>query len=123
MSYIPEGYFIDKGYVFGLEQMFYQKFMTKSMRSLTDEELTHNVLRDTFLECEKGASKQDIKKVLYKNCDKEIDAWHRKVANDPRFKDCSVHRNENQILILFGIANALIDLDAYVEFLDMEVNR
>ena len=123
MSYIPEGYFIDKGYVFGLEQMFYQKFMTKSMRSLTDEELTHNVLRDTFLECEKGASKQDIKKVLYKNCDKEIDAWHRKVANDPRFKDCSVHRDENQILILFGIANALIDLDGYVDFLDTEVNR
>lgn len=123
MSYIPEGYFIDKGYTFGLEQMFRQEFMTKSMRELADEELTHNVLRDTFLECEKGASKQDIKKVLYKNCDKEIDAWHRRVADDPRFKDCSLHRDENQILILFGIANALIDLDAYVDFLDMEVNR
>jgi hypothetical protein len=123
MSYIPEGYFIDKGYTFGLEQMFRQKFMTKSMRELADEKLAYNVLRDTFLECEKGASKQDIKKVLYKNCDKEIDAWYRKVLNDPRFKDCCVHRDENQILILFGIANALIDLDGYVDFLDVEVNQ
>lgn len=123
MSYIPEGYFIDKGYTFRLEQMFCQEFMTKSMNELADKKLAHTVLRDTFLECEKGASKRDIKEVLYKNCDKEIDSWHRKVANDPRFKDCSVHRNENQILILFGLANALIDLDAYVDFLDMEVNR
>ena len=123
MSYIPEGYFIDKGYICGLEQMFCQEFMTKSMNELADEELKYNVLRDTFLECEKGSSKQDIKKVLYKNCDKEIDSWHRKVADDPRFKDCSVHRDENQILILFGLANALIDLDAYVDFLDMEVNQ
>lgn len=122
MSYIPEGYFIDKGYTFGIEQMFCQKFMTQHIHDL-ERELTHNVLRDTFLECEKGTSKRDIKKVLYKNCDKEIDAWHRRVADDPRFKDCSLHRDENQILILFGIANALIDLDAYVDFLDMEVNR
>jgi len=123
MNYIPEGYFIDKGYTFGLKYMFYQEFMTKSMRSLADEELTHNVLRDTFLECKKGASKKDIKEVLYKHCDREIDVWHRKVADDPRFKDCTVHRNENQILILFGIANALIDLDAYVDFLDGRINR
>lgn len=123
MSYIPEGYFIDKGYTFGLEYMFYQKFMTKSMRDLENEELTHNVLRDTFLECDKGTSKRDIKKILYKHCDKEIDTWHRKVADDPRFKDCSVHRDENQILILFGIANAIIDLDAYVDFLDGRINR
>ena len=122
MNYIPEGYFIDKGYAFGLEQMFYQKFMTQHIHDL-ERELTHNVLRDTFLECDKGTSKRDIKKILYKHCDKEIDAWHRKVADDPRFKDCSVHRNENQILILFGLANALIDLDAYVDFLDVEVNR
>ena len=123
MSYIPEGYFIDKGYTFALVQMFCQEFMTKSMRELTDEELAYNVLRDTFIECEKGTSKRDIKKVLYKHCDKEIDTWCRKVADDLRFKDCSVHRDENQILILFGLANALIDLDAYVDFLDMEVNR
>lgn len=123
MSYIPEGYFIDKGYMFGLEQMFYQQFMTKSMHDLEDEELTHNVLRDTYLECKKGSSKRDIKKALYKYCDKEIDAWHRKVADDPRFKECSIHRDENQILIMFGIANAIIDLDAYVDFLDGRINR
>ena len=123
MSYIPEGYFIDKGYTFEVEQMLYQKFMTRAMNDLKDEELTHNVLRNTFIECEKGSSKQDIKKVLYKNCDKAIDAWHRKVADDLRFKDCSVHRDENQILILFNIANAIIDLDAYVDFLDGRINR
>ena len=122
MSYIPEGYFIDKGYVFGLEQMFCQEFMTRYIHDL-ERELTHNVLRDTFLECEKGSSKQDIKKVLYKHCDKEIDSWFRKVADDPRFKECSVHRDENEILIMFGIVNMAIYLDEYVNFLDMEINR
>lgn len=122
MSYIPEGYFIDKGYVFGLEQMFCQKFMTQHIHDL-ERELTHNVLRDTFLECEKGTSKRDIKEVLYKHCDKEIDSWFRKVGDDPRFKDCSVHRDENEILIMFGIVNMAIYLDEYVNFLDMEINR
>lgn len=122
MSYIPEGYFIDKGYIFGLEQMFCQEFMTRYIHDL-ERELTHNVLRDTFLECEKGSSKQDIKKVLYKHCDKEIDSWFRKVADDPRFKECSVHRDENEILIMFGIVNMAIYLDEYVNFLDMEINR
>lgn len=123
MSYIPEGYFIDKGYTFGLEQMFRQEFMTKSIHDLEDGELTHNILRDTFLECEKGASKKDIREVLYKHCDKEIDSWFRKIADDPRFKECSIHRDENQVLIMFGVINAVIDLDAYVDFLDMEINR
>ena len=122
MSYIPEGYFIDKGYVFGLEQMFCQKFMTRHIHDL-ERELTHNVLRDTFLECEKGASKRDIKEVLYKHCDKEIDSWFRKNADDPRFKECSIHRDENEILIMFGIVNMAIYLDEYVNFLDMEINR
>lgn len=122
MSYIPEGYFIDKGYVFGLEQMFCQKFMTQHIHDL-ERELTHNVLRDTFLECEKGTSKRDIKEVLYKHCDKEIDSWFRKIADDPRFKECSVHRGENEILIMFGIVNMAIYLDEYVNFLDTEINR
>ena len=122
MSYIPEGYFIDKGYVFGLERMFYQKFMTQHIHDL-ERELTHNVLRDTFLECEKGTSKRDIKEVLYKHCDKEIDLWFRKVADDPRFKECSVHRDESEILIMFGIVNVAIYLDECVNFLDMEINR
>lgn len=122
MSYIPEGYFIDKGYTFGIEQMFCQEFMTRYIHDL-ERELTYNVLRDTFLECEKGSSKQDIKKVLYKHCDKEIDSWFRKVADDPRFKECSVHRDENEILIMFGIVNMAIYLDEYVNFLDMEINR
>lgn len=122
MSYIPEGYFIDKGYAFGLEQMFCQKFMTQHIHDL-ERELTHNVLRDTFLECERGSSKQDIKKVLYKHCDKEIDSWFRKNTDDPRFKECSVHRDENEILIMFGIVNMAIYLDEYVNFLDMEINR
>jgi hypothetical protein len=122
MSYIPEGYFIDKGYVFGLEQMFCQKFMTQHIHDL-ERELTHNVLRDTFLECEKGTSKRDIKEVLYKHCDKEIDSWFRKVADDPRFKECSVHRDENEILIMFGIVNMAIYLDEYVNFLDTGINR
>lgn len=122
MSYIPEGYFIDKEYIFGLEQMFCQKFMTQHIHDL-ERELTHNVLRDTFLECERGSSKQDIKKVLYKHCDKEIDSWFRKNTDDPRFKECSVHRDENEILIMFGIVNMAIYLDEYVNFLDMEINR
>lgn len=122
MSYIPEGYFIDKGYTFGLEQMFCQTFMTQHIHDL-ERELTHNVLRDTFLECEKGTSKRDIKEVLYKHCDKEIDSWFQKVADDPRFKECSVHRDENEILIMFGIVNMAIYLDEYVNFLDMEINR
>lgn len=122
MSYIPEGYFIDKGYVFGLEQMFCQKFMTQHIHDL-ERELTHNVLRDTFLECEKGTSKRDIKEVLYKYCDKEIDSWFRKNTDDPRLKECSVHRDENEILIMFGIVNMAIYLDEYVNFLDMEINR
>lgn len=122
MSYIPEGYFIDKGYTFRIEQMFCQKFMTQHIHDL-ERELTHNVLRDTFLECEKGTSKRDIKKVLYKHCDKEIDLWFRKNADDPRFKECSMHRNENEILIMFGIINMAIYLDEYVNFLDMEINR
>lgn len=122
MSYIPEGYFIDKGYTFGLEQIFCQKFMTQHIHDL-ERELTHNVLRDTFLECEKGTSKRDIKEVLYKHCDKEIDSWFRKVADDPRFKECSVHRDENEILIMFGIVNMAIYLDEYVNFLDTEINR
>lgn len=122
MSYIPEGYFIDKGYVFGLEQMFCQEFMTWHIHDL-ERELMHNVLRDTFLECEKGASKRDIKEVLYKHCDKEIDSWFRKVGDDPRFKECSIHRDENEILIMFGIVNMAIYLDEYVNFLDMEINR
>ena len=122
MSYIPEGYFIDKGYAFGLEQMFCQKFMTQHIHDL-ERELTHNVLRDTFLECERGSSKQDIKKVLYKHCDKEIDSWFRKNTDDPRFKECSVRRDENEILIMFGIVNMAIYLDEYVNFLDMEINR
>ena len=123
MNYIPEGYFIDKGYTFGLEHLFCQEFMTKAMRDLEDEELTHNVLRDAFLECEKGASKKDIREVLYKYCDKEIDSWFRKVADDLRFKECSIYRDENQVLIMFGIVNAVIDLDAYIDFLDGEINR
>lgn len=122
MSYIPEGYFIDKGYAFGLEQMFCQKFMTQHIHDL-ERELTHNVLRDTFLECERGSSKQDIKKALYKHCDKEIDSWFRKNTDDPRFKECSIHRDENEILIMFGIVNMAIYLDEYVNFLDMEINR
>lgn len=122
MSYIPEGYFIDKGYTFRIEQMFYQKFMTQHIHDL-ERKLTHNVLRDTFLECEKGASKRDIKEVLYKHCDKEIDSWFRKVGDDPRFKECSIHRDENEILIMFGIVNMAIYLDEYVNFLDMEINR
>lgn len=122
MSYIPEGYFIDKGYAFGLEQMFCQEFMTRHIHDL-ERELTHNVLRDTFLECEKGTSKRDIKEVLYKHCDKEIDSWFRKNADDPRFKECSIHRDENEILIMFGIVNMAIYLDEYVNFLDMEINR
>lgn len=122
MSYIPEGYFIDKGYTFGLEQMFYQKLMTQHIHNL-QEELTHNILRDTFLECDKGTSKKDIKKILYKYCDKEIDSWHRRVVDDPVFKDCSMHRDENQVFILFSIINTAIYLDNYVDFLDGEINR
>lgn len=122
MSYIPEGYFIDKGYTFGIEQMFCQEFMTQHIHDL-ERELTHNVLRDTFLECDKGSSKQDIKKVLYKHCDKEIDSWFRKNTDDPRFKECSIHRDENEILIMFGIINMAIYLDEYINFLDMEINR
>lgn len=122
MSYIPEGYFIDKGYTFGLEQMFYQEFMTKSIHDLEDE-LMKSVMMDTFLNCPKRSSKKDIKEILYKYCDGEIDLWHRKVADDPRFKDCTMHRKENQIFIMFGIINVIIYLDEYVTFLDGEINR
>lgn len=121
MNYFPEGYSIDNG-SFELEQTFYQELMAQSAHALRDK-LMQNSLINTFLECPKGSSKKDIKEVLYKYCDAEIDSWHHQVVNDQRFKGCSVRRIEDKIIIMFNIINSVIHLDIYADLLDVEINQ
>lgn len=122
MNYIPEGYFIEGNCSVDLEQIFYQKTMVQYATDL-QKALIYNFTRSAFLECSKGSSKKDIKEILYKYCDKEIDFWCQKTAGDLRFKDCIVYRQENQVFILFNIINSIIRLDSCVDFLDEEINK